>query len=522
MVRRRGYNIHGRRARPRARFSGFQILCGAAAVNGLVLASAMVTYQSPIIGAAFALTGGCGFLLLVILTDYFEALVDPREYAVIAAHPHDDWSVLLAKLTVVGRSLAILAAFMFVPPAIAAGFVFHAVAVAPAFLLGAAGATIAVTAGGMLLGAGALAGLGVGLFNRFVTVVQLALLVMVMVTAGGVPILRHIIAARLSELGIGAWLLPSLWFLAPLELVTAAREPASAARLLLAAGTLVGCAAVGARWIAARIGAELLEPRARVAAAPRRAHGRAWVSPGRLFFRSTESRALARLAGAHFRGDTTFRMQLLVMPVLLLIMASRQLIRAHSTHGPSSYAATILLLSFFAGMLLVVQGMPFSRSSQPGNLWCVLASPLDRGRFSMAVTSVLRLWMLLPIAVCVLAYELLAARMAPLPAAAGIAKIWAMGELMLRVGRGLTPDLPFSRPMRAAGERAGAQIGLALGGAAAAGVCTLGLYAAGRFGWAGDLTAAAGFALLAIPTDWWARRRVTRTGERFELAATEV
>ena len=426
MLRRRGYNLHGRRARPRARLSGYQILCGAAGVNGLVLASAMVAYQSPIVGAAFALTGGCGFLLLVILTDYFEALVDPREYAVIAAHPHDDWSVLLAKITVVGRSLAILAAFMFVPPTLAAGFVFHAAAAAPAFLLGAAGAAIAVTAGGMLLGAGALAGLGVGLFNRFVTVVQLALIAMVMVTAGGVPILRHVGAARLSDLGLGAWFLPSLWFLAPLELVTAARDPASAARLLLAGGTLVGCVAVGARWIATRIGAELLEPHARVVAAPRRARGRARLSPGQFLFRGTESRALARLAGAHFRGDTTFRAQLLVMPVLLLIMASRQLIRAHSDHGPASHSATILLLSFFAGILLVVQGAPFSRSSRPGNLWCVLVSPLDRGGFSMAVSSVLRLWMLLPIALCILGYELFAARMAPLPAATGIARIWAM------------------------------------------------------------------------------------------------
>jgi hypothetical protein len=215
-------------------------------------------------------------------------------------------------------------------------------------------------------------------------------------------------------------------------------------------------------------------------------------------------------------------MQLLVMPVLLLIMSSRQLIRAHSSHGPSSHAATLLLLSFFAGMLLVVQGMPFSRSSRPGNLWCVLVSPLDRGRFSMAVSSILRLWMLLPIAACILGYEVFVARMALLPAATGIARIWAMGELMLRLGRGITADLPFSRPMRAAGARAGAQIGLALGGAAAAGACTLGLYAAGRFGWHGDLAAVAGFALLALLIGSWTKRRVSRAGERFELAATEV
>ncbi len=531
MIRRRGYSIYGKKARPRSRLSGFHTLCAAAGVNGLVLAAAMVAYQSPIVGAAFALTGGCGFLLLVIITDYFEALVDPREYAVIAAHPHDDWSVVLAKLTAVGRSLAILAAIMLVPPAIAAGFVFHAPVAAPAFLIGAAGATLAAIAGGMLLGAGALAGLGAALFNRFVTVVQLGLLVMVMVTAGGVPILRHLTATRLGELGIGAWFLPSLWFLAPLELVTAAREPATAVRLLLATGTLVGCAAVGARWIAARIGAELLEPPARGAAAPQRARAaaaptftreQARFSPARLLFRTTESRALARLAGAHFRADTAFRIQMFVMPVIFLIMSSRTLLRAHSAHGPNSYATVILLLSFFAGMLVVVQGAPFSRSSQPGNLWCVLVSPLRRGRFAMAVASVLRLWFLLPAAALILGYELLAARMAPLPAATGIAKIWAMGELMLRLGRGLLPEMPFSKPMRAAGERAGAQIGFALAAAAVSGGCTLVLAAAGRFGWAGDLAGAAVFALLAIPAGWWAKRRVAEASERFELAAVEV
>ncbi len=66
------------------------------------------------------------------------------------------------------------------------------------------------------------------------------------------------------------------------------------------------------------------------------------------------------------------------------------------------------------------------------------------------------------------------------------------------------------------------QIGFALAAAAVSGGCTLGLAAAGRFGWIGDLGATAVFALLAIPAGWWAKGRVARASERFELAAVEV
>ncbi len=293
-------------------------------------------------------------------------------------------------------------------------------------------------------------------------------------------------------------------------------------RLLLAAAAIAGVALLGARWISTRVGAELLEAPVRARRAPRRIRRKTRFSPGALLYRGAESRALARLAGAQFRSDSVFRMQFIVIPLIFVLMSSRSLIQAHSLRTPAAHTGAITLLSFFLGMLLVVQGAPLSRSRQPANLWCVLVSPLRRGDFSMALVSVMRLWVLLPGAAIILAYELFGVRTAPLIAAVGVAKFWAMGELLLRLGRALLPDVPFSRPLRAAGQRAGAQILYVLLASAVAGGCMIGSFIAGQFGWAGDLAAAVSFSLVAIPAGLWARWRVTRAAERFELAASEL
>ncbi|MDP9122285.1 MAG: hypothetical protein M3O15_13120, partial [Acidobacteriota bacterium] len=141
----------GRLARPRNRgLSPFTLLCVFAFVYGLAPVSLMMR-QPPLSGGGLALTLCCFFLLMVVLSDHAEALVDPGQYRVLAAHPHDDRSVLFAKLAAVGRSLALLSAILFVPGGVLLTFM-RGFRAALAFLGGAAGAALAVATLGLLIG----------------------------------------------------------------------------------------------------------------------------------------------------------------------------------------------------------------------------------------------------------------------------------------------------------------------------------------------------------------------------------
>src|ERR1700724_3328998 len=140
-----------RLVRQRGRRPGsFLLVCLLAAVYGIVGLLFLYKTRVPVLGGGLALTCGCAYLLMVVLADHAEALVLPRERLVLAAHPQDDRSLLLAKLVAVGRSLALLSACLFLPPCLVVAHWWGAGGVL-AFLAGAAGAAFAAATSGILV-----------------------------------------------------------------------------------------------------------------------------------------------------------------------------------------------------------------------------------------------------------------------------------------------------------------------------------------------------------------------------------
>ncbi|HEV7516341.1 MAG TPA: hypothetical protein VGR07_08585, partial [Thermoanaerobaculia bacterium] len=150
------YRVHKLMLRRRARLvrrrgkgaSSFLLLGFTSLIWGL-LAIGSVMSGTALLGGGLALTFGSTFLLMVVLTDDADALVHPAERLVLAAHPHDDRSLLLAKLAAIGRSLALLSALLFLPAGLTLLFV-RGPGAGLAFLAGAAGAALEVAAGGLL------------------------------------------------------------------------------------------------------------------------------------------------------------------------------------------------------------------------------------------------------------------------------------------------------------------------------------------------------------------------------------
>jgi hypothetical protein len=151
----RGVRVVQARAR-RGLFSStspYRLLCFYAVVYGLSSMALVFTSKSTVLGAVVALTLGSAFLLLVVVTDNFDVLVNPREALVLAAHPHDDRTFLLAKLAAIGRSLAILAVLLFFLPGLAAGFMLRSPVASLAFYFGAAASSLSTVTFGLLLAA---------------------------------------------------------------------------------------------------------------------------------------------------------------------------------------------------------------------------------------------------------------------------------------------------------------------------------------------------------------------------------
>ena len=481
--------------------SPFALLSFYAAIYGIMGALFFAMAKSVFLGSALALTLGCAFLLLVVITDNFDVLVNPREVLVLAAHPHDDRTFVLAKLAAIGRTLSILAAFLFILPGIAAGFVLRTPLGSLLFLLGAAAGSIATVAFGLLLAAALLKIGGRALMERLLPWIQGAFQIGYLFIVGGQRLFERLTASQPVDIGPLPWFLPSFWFAAPLEMLATGPSTPALARLGLAAAT-VGLLLGGAvRWLGSGLTERLLEPTPAQMA-------RRKTPERRKTSRSEWSRLFALLR-VQLRSDWRTRSEFLLIP---LMGAFFLLFYFPDTPGSSKGP---LMSVFFYGWFLVLSADVLTRSSRPESLWWILASPIDRTRFSLSSLSMVRAFQLLPLfAAAVLAQF---RSRVPIPILlATAAELLALGDLLVFTGKGLFPDFPFSRP-RAEGGAAGSRAALTLVGGTVSGLFTGMVYVFGLWGIRGALTGAAVFFLLRFPAASWARRRTAVAADGLEL-----
>jgi hypothetical protein len=484
--------------------ASYRLLCLFASVYGLTSIVFFATSNNPVLSAVLAVTIGCFFLLLVVITDNFDVLVNPRELLVMAAHPHDDRSFLLAKIAAIGRSLTILAALLFVLPGIAAGFALRSPAATFAFLAGAAGAGLATALSGLLLAVLLLRMGGRQAMERFLPWIQGFFQIGYLLMAGGQTLLDLRKVGGTADLGLIPWLAPPFWFIAPLELLAEGPSTPVFGRLFLALATMSLLLGGATRWLGAGLSERLLEP---VSADP--------VGPARrvavpLRTGRSERARLFTLLRVHLRSDWRTRSEFLVTPligVLLLLFNFRD--RDLTSQG--------LMPIFFYCWLLMLSGDVLTRTSRPESLWWILAAPIDRTRFSLATLSLVRFFQLAPLfgaAVLVRVWSGGASWQHQLAAAA---ELLALGDLIILVGKGLFPEFPFSRP-RASGGVSSGRTALTLIGSLVSSLAVLLVFLFGRFGIPGILAGATTFALLRIPAALWVRRRTSAAAERLELA----
>jgi len=179
IIRRRSRMRFSRGISPKAmgRISPFHVACFFAALLGTGVAVATVGMKFAFLAIVISLGVGSFLLVFAVLFDYLEVLASPDEYRVIAAHPHDAWSILLAKIVVVGRALGTLATCFFTPTLIAIGFALHSALAVAAFALSATLITIAASFGAMLFGIGIMAKWGRAGLVRFLPAIQTVFLV---------------------------------------------------------------------------------------------------------------------------------------------------------------------------------------------------------------------------------------------------------------------------------------------------------------------------------------------------------
>lgn len=481
--------------------SAFRTLCWFAGLYGFLFIL-MVALNIPAAGAGLALTLGCSFLLLIVITEHLDVLIDPSEAAVLAAHPHDDRSFLLAKLAVVGRALAILGSLLFVPAAVALGLKLASPAAPFAFLAGAAGAVAATGAFGMLLGALILRLAGRKALERLMPWLQGAFQIGYLVFVGSERLMNTLTSPAALE--TTRRIVPSFWFAAPLEIVAEGLGRDSLARLLFASAALALLLLVATRWLGDRLGERLLEP---VEVRPRRKSlQRRPPRPGR----GDRGRLLALLR-VHLRSDWRTRSELLITPLLLVAWLVVSLRR----DGGGGLQMTLV---FFYVWLLLLSGDTLTRSSRPDTIWFLLVSPIDRAAFSLGTVTLLRVLLLAPAFAAIAWLELRSAGswQQALPV---LLEMLAAGDLMVLLGKGLYPEFPFSRPARSEGHAGGQRVTTMLVGGLISGAAAGAIALFGRFGTTGVLIGAALFGLLHFPAAAWARQRAARAVERLELTA---
>lgn len=495
-----------------SKISPFRMLCFFAALYGVVSMTFVVLSRAPMVGLAAAASIGCVFLLLVVFTDYLDVLVDPREYLVLAAHPHDGRSLLLAKVAVVGRNLFILSVWLFTPTALGLAFGGSggSPAQAAAFLAGAFAAGAAASMAGLFVGVAILTLGGRALMERLLPFVQVAFQIAYIFVVGGQSLMRGLRAESVPA--SLPWILPTFWFLAPLEALRSGPSAQVWARAGLAAAATALLVAGVTRWLGAHLGERLLEPIERSASRPRPSKVGRRRRVGR--FASGERGRIFELLRIHLRSDWKTRSEFLLMPLtgIFLIL--------FYTRGPASSVLGSGFVTFFFGWFLLLAVDVLTRSSRPGVLWCVLVSPIDRAKLSFAAISLVRWFQLLPLAALLVGLEVFTGEGPPLARALRLVELIAFGDLLILVGRGIAPDFPFSRASRTDGQDAGRRTVLMLFGGLAAGIGTAIVAVSGRLGIAGAAAGAAILLTARVPVTAWTRRRVAAAAIGLEL--TEV
>ena len=509
ILARRARIVQSRRRGLMAGASPFRVLCLFATLYGFSFLAFVFSSNSPLLGSAAVITIGCFFLMLVVITDNFDVLVDPRETLILAAHPHDERSFIVAKIAAIGRTLSTLAVLLFGPSTLALGISKASLAVGLAFFAGAAGASVTTVTFGLLAAAAILRVGGRNALNRlmpwFQGLFQIGYLLVV-----GTPRMTEITTTgSLEDLGPFPWLVPAFWFLALFELALGLPAAPALGRLLLAAGSLSFVLAGATRWIAVGLRERLLEPaeaRKPVRRVERRASSRVPVSEGGRLF------ALLRV---HLRSDWRIRSEFLLMPLLgafiLLVYLPLQ--------GQGSVGS--VMVAYFYSWMLVLSADVLTRSSRPETLWFILASPIDRTRFSLGTLSLVRAFQLTPL-FAVAAISVLRGAGTWQERAALLLELLALGDLLVIAGKAVFPDFPFSRLSKTQGGAGGERFVLMLIGSLLAGLATAAVFALDLLGWKGTLAGAGLFALLRFPALHWARRRTADAAARMELVGSEV
>jgi len=513
IVRRRAGLVRTRGAFGKA--SPFRMLCIFAVLYGIF--GALFLAQTPfrVLGAALAVGIGCLFLLMIVVTDYLDLLVNPREQLVIGAHPHDDRSILLAKLWVVGRTLGILFALVSVPPLFVIA-TSQPIAATALYLAGSAAAAVTACMGGLYVGVAVISLFGRAAFDRAMPWIQMAFQFSYFIFIGGQRLLRLMTATKFPA-GF-EWSFPPLWFLAPYQALGEGGFTASTAGRTALGAAVFAFMSIGAtRWLGSRVGDRLLEPiqrRTRKAAAPaafrETAPGRgAAFGIGRLFGTS-ERRTLFDLLRVHLRSDWRTRSEFFVGPIVcaFLLITSGKVWTAWIALG-------------FVGWLLLASMDVLTRSARPELLWFLLVSPVDRARFSKRAADLMRLSQLLPLVMLFAALKWKSAGTDVPSRLLFLGLLAAYGDLVIVAGRGVFPEFPFSRP-GGAEATSGRRIAVMLVGSLASAAVTAGLWLLARRGNLG--TAAAILLLVAahVPATVWMRRRVSAAAETLELEAGSV
>ncbi len=493
-----------RKGRSSLKISPFGLICLFAGIYGIGFLSILAGAKAPFLGAAIAFTFGGMFLLLNVVTDHFDLLVNPREIPILAAHPHDGRSFLLAKLAAVGRSLGILAALLFIPCTIAAGFLWRSGLASLAFLAGAAGASLSLCLLGLFLAAAILRTGGRKAMDRLMPWVQGAIQIGYLFAVGG-PRLVEWIKLAPGQLGILPWVLPSFWFLAPLEMVDHGVTTASLVRLGLAVGVLAFLLLGATRWLGTALTARLLEPvRATPCKPVRRRPSRGGVSGGW----GSEGARLVSMLRIHLRSDWRIRSEFLLIPLLGSFM-----ILFYFRGGPFGASVARGLSTFFYCWMLMVSADVLTRSSQPESIWWVLTAPIDRGRFSFASVWLVRAFQLVPIFAAIAIVEIRAGG-AWSSRLARLLELLLLGDLLVVIGKLIFPDFPFSRPREEGNGNS--RVVLMFIGSVVSGIVTALVSLFGLFAVRGALAGAVFFALLHIPFSVWARRRAPAAAEATE------
>ncbi|HEV2853596.1 MAG TPA: hypothetical protein VHC97_12400 [Thermoanaerobaculia bacterium] len=484
--------------------SPFALLCFYAVIYGIMGTLFFAMARSVFLGGALSLTLGCAFLLLVVITDNFDVLVNPREVLLLAAHPHDDRTFVLAKLAAIGRTLSILALLLFTLPGLMVGFVLRTPLGSILFFLGAAGASVATVMLGLLLAAALLKAGGRKAMERMLPWIQGAFQIGYLFVIGGQRLFERLTLSGPVDLGLWPWLLPSFWFAAPLELMAGPPSAPPFARLGLAAATLGLLLGGAVRWLGPGLTERLLEPvQQRTAAPARRKASRHRKTGGREWSR------LFALLRVQLRSDWRTRSEFLLIPLMGAFF-----LLFYFPDTPASSKGP-LMSTFFYGWFLVLSADVLTRSSRPESLWWILASPIDRTRFSLSSLSMVRAFQLAPLFAAAVFAQVRAGAALPVLIATA-AELLALGDLLVLIGKGLFPDFPFSRP-RAEGGASGERTALTLVGGTVSGLFTGLVYVFSLWGVRGALTGAGVFLLLRFPLSFWTRRRAAAAADRLEL-----